>query len=68
MGEYKQTRGVVLPPGFGQELKTNDTATQIPWMADFTEVPRTQEPMYARRFFFMILLVALMVYMALLLV
>jgi hypothetical protein len=68
IGEYKQTRGVALPPGFGLELKTSDMATWRPWEAPFETVARTPEPPYQRRFFFMLLLVALMVFMALLLV
>jgi hypothetical protein len=68
VGEYKQTRGVALPPGFGLELKTSDQETWRPWEAPFAPVGPTQEPPYHRRFFFMLLLVALMVFMALLLV
>lgn len=68
VGEYKQTRGVALPPGFGLELNTSDVATESRWGAAFEPVPRTPEPPYHRRFFFMLLLVALMVYMAILLV
>jgi hypothetical protein len=66
IGEYKQTRGVNLPPGFGEELKTSDMATWRKWEAPFAPVPRTPEPPYHRRFFFMLLLVAPMVFMALL--
>jgi hypothetical protein len=68
IGEYKQTRGVDLPPGFGAELKTSDQETWRHWEAPFETVGKTLEPPYHRRFFFMLLLVALMVFMALLLV
>ena len=67
VGEYKQTRGVALPPGFGANIQTNDLPTDTGG-APFEPVGRTPEPPYHRRFFFMLLLIAIMVYMALLLV
>jgi len=68
IGEYKQTRGVALPPGFGLELKTSDMETWRSWEAPFAPVGKTTEPPYHKRFFFMLLFVVLMVFMALLLV
>ncbi len=68
IGEYKQTRGVDLPPGFGGNLKTSDFATVPYWISPFEPVPLSGGPVYSRRFFFMLLFVALMVFMAVLLV
>lgn len=67
VGEYKQTRGVELPPGFGQELQTSDRATSHKWEAPFRPVGPTPEPAYHRRFFWMLFLVALVILMSLLL-
>ena len=69
VGEYKQTRGVSLPPGFGLNLKTSDDPTSYKWQSDFEPVPRGSDgSVYSRRFFILLFLVALMVLMALLLV
>lgn len=67
IGEYKQTRGVELPPGFGFELQTSERATSFPLEAPFEPVSLTKEPPYHRRLFWMIFLILVMVLMALLL-
>jgi hypothetical protein len=70
VGEYKQTRGVALPPGFGLNLKTSDDPTSYKWQTNF-EPFGSRNPdgsVYSRRFFILLFLVALMVLMALFLV
>jgi len=68
IGEYKQTRGVELPPGFGQNLQTSDRATDFKLESPFETVGPTPEPAYQRRFFWLLFLVATMVLMAVFLI
>lgn len=73
IGEYKVTRGVELPIGFGQNLPisaelTGDRAPPLKFESAFAPVGATIEPAYHRRFFWMLFLVAVMVLMALFLV
>ena len=66
--EYKQTRGIDLPPGFGQDLQTSDLPTLFKLESDFSPVGPTPEPAYHRRFFWLLFLVGVMVLMSLFLV
>ena len=68
IGEYKQTRGVDLPPGFGLELKTSDMETWRAWEAPFAPLKPAPDVPYHRRFFFLVLFLVIMVLTALLLV
>jgi hypothetical protein len=73
VSEYKLTRGVNLPPGFGQNLpispdEVGDRATPLKFESPFQLVGPTLEPAYHRRYFWMLFLVALMVLMALFLI
>lgn len=68
IGEYKQTRGVELPPGFGVNLQTSDRATAFKLESPFVTVGPTPEPPYHRRFFWLVFLVIVMILMALFLV
>lgn len=73
IGEYKMTRGVGLPPGFGQNLPIStdvagDRAVPLKFESPFQLAGLTPEPAYHRRYFWMLFLVGLMVLMALFLV
>ena len=73
IGEYKLTRGVALPPGFGQNLQISteaagDRVLPLKFESPFQMVGLTPEPAYHRRYFWMLFLVGVMVLMALFLV
>ena len=73
IGEYQLTRGVSLPPCFGQNLpisgeEAGDRAVPLKFESPFQVVGLTPEPAYHRRFFWMVFLIAVMVLMALFLI
>ncbi len=72
IGEYKVTRGVELPPGFGRDLPiaefVGERSPPLKFESDFAPVGPSLEPAYHRRFFWMLFLVAVMVLMALFLI
>ena len=68
VGEYLPTRGVQLPPGFGDFLQTSDRATEFKYESPFEPVGPTKEPPYHRRFFWLVFLVCVMVLMSIFLI